>query len=128
MLDAFASVGAARFDVTWSTPAGDKEWFRRGMSLADLARVLPAMLDSAPDKQRNIIVRPHGLAVTFIQLDDLKALSLDRVAPAVFLIPRNLARKLSGLARDTGRGRQGLHPPRAQGRRPDRERRNPRRG
>jgi hypothetical protein len=86
MLDAFASVGATRFDVTWTTRAGDKEWFRRGMNLADLARVLPTMLDGAPDKQRNIIVRPHGPAVTFIQLDDLKALSLDRIAPAVFLI------------------------------------------
>jgi hypothetical protein len=86
MLEAFVSVGATRFDVTWTTCAGDKEWFRRAMSLADLARVLPAMLDSAPDKQRNIIVRPHGPAVRFIQLDDLQALSLDRVAPAVFLI------------------------------------------
>ena len=36
MLDAFASVGAARFDVTRTTRAGDKEFFRRGVSLADL--------------------------------------------------------------------------------------------
>ena len=86
MLDAFASVGASRFDVTWTTRAGDKEWFRRGINLPDLTRTMPAMLRSAPDMQRNIIVRPHGPAVTFIQLDDLKALSLDRIAPAVFLI------------------------------------------
>src|ERR1017187_5004878 len=85
MLDAFASVGATRFDVTWTTRAGDKEWFRRGMSLADLTRTLPSMLDSAPGKQRNVIVRPHGPAVTFIQLDDLKAANLTRLAPAVFL-------------------------------------------
>ncbi len=85
MLDAFASVGATRFDVTWTTRAGDKEWFRRGMGLGDLARALPAMLDSATGKQRNVIVRPHGSAVTFIQLDDLKGENLDRVAPAVFL-------------------------------------------
>jgi hypothetical protein len=86
MLDAFASVGATRFDVTWTTIAGDKEFFRRGMSLADLTRTLPAMLDSAPAKQRNVIVRPHGPDVTFIQLDDLKADNLPRLAPAVFLI------------------------------------------
>jgi RepB DNA-primase from phage plasmid len=86
MLDTFASVGATRFDVTWTTRAGDKEFFRRGMNLADLARSIPGMLRGAPDMQRNIIVRPHGPSVTFIQLDDLKALSLDRVAPAVFLI------------------------------------------
>jgi hypothetical protein len=86
MLDTFASVGATRFDVTWTTRAGDKEFFRRGMNLADLPRAMPAMLRSAPDMQRNIIVRPHGAGVTFIQLDDLKALSLDRIAAAVFLI------------------------------------------
>ena len=85
MLDAFASVGATRFDVTWTTRAGDKEWFRRGVSLADLTRTLPAMLDSAPGKQRNVIVRPHGPFVTFIQLDDLKAGNLPPLAPAVFL-------------------------------------------
>lgn len=84
MLDAFASVGANQFDVTWTTRAGEKEWFRR-MSLADLARTLPAMLDSAPAKQRNIIVRPHGPTVTFIQLDDLAPAMLAQLAPAVFL-------------------------------------------
>ena len=86
MLDAFASVGATHFDVTWTTRTGEKEWFRRGMSLADLVRTLPAMLDSAPAKQRNVIVRPHGPAVTFIQLDDLTPAMLSRLAPAVFLI------------------------------------------
>ena len=43
------------------------------------------MLDAAPGKQRNIIVRPHGPAVTFIQLDDLASAMLARLAPAVFL-------------------------------------------
>jgi hypothetical protein len=93
MLDAFASVGATHFDVTWTTRAGEKEWFRRNVSLADLSHTLPAMLDSAPANQRNVIVRPHGPAVTFIQLDDLAPTNLARLAPAVFLIletsPRN---------------------------------------
>ena len=84
MLDAFASVGATHFDVTWTTRAGEKEWFRR-MSLAEIGRTLPAMLDSAPAKQRNVIVRPHGPAVTFIQLDDLAPAMLASLAPAVFL-------------------------------------------
>jgi RepB DNA-primase from phage plasmid len=86
MIDTFASVGATRFDVTWTTRAGDKEFFRRSMSLADLQRTLPAMLDAAPAKQRNVIVRPHGPGVTFIQLDDLKTDQLARPAPAVFLM------------------------------------------
>jgi hypothetical protein len=50
-----------------------KEWFRRDVSLADLRRTVPAMLDIAPAHERNIIVRPHGPGVSFIQLDDLEA-------------------------------------------------------
>jgi hypothetical protein len=86
MLDAFASVGATRFDLTWTARTGGKEFFRRNVSRAELHRTLPVMLDNAPARQRNIIVRPHGDGVTFIQLDDLKAPALPRLAPAVFLI------------------------------------------
>jgi len=85
MLDTFASVGATRFDVTRTTRAGDKDWFRRSVSLADLAHTLPAMLDAAIAEERNVIVRPHGPGISFIQLDDLTAEQLPRVAPAVFL-------------------------------------------
>jgi RepB DNA-primase from phage plasmid len=85
MMEAFASVGATCFDLTWTTRAGAKEFFCRSVSLAELTRTLPAMLDTAIAKQRNLIVRPHGDSVTFIQLDDLKADQLSRVAPAVFL-------------------------------------------
>ena len=85
MLDIFASVGADRFDVTRTTAAGDKDWFRRGVSLADLARTLPAMLDAATAEQRNVIVRPHGPGVSFLQLDDLAADQLPALRPAVFL-------------------------------------------
>lgn len=28
MLDAFASIGATRFDVTWTTSIGNKEFYR----------------------------------------------------------------------------------------------------
>jgi RepB DNA-primase from phage plasmid len=85
MIEAFASVGATRFDVTWTNAAGDKELFRRGVSLADLRRTVIAMLDIAPAHQRNVIVRPRGPGVTFIQLDDLKADQLPPLAPAAFL-------------------------------------------
>ena len=86
MLDVFASVGATHFDLTLTSRSGAKESFRRGVTLADLSRALPSLLDSATRKQRNVIVRPHGLGVSFIQLDDLKADTLARLAPAVFLI------------------------------------------
>lgn len=85
MLDLFASVGADRFDVTRTTAAGDKDWFRRNVLLADLARTLPAMLDTATAEQRNVIVRPHGSSVSFLQLDDLTADQLPALRPAVFL-------------------------------------------
>ena len=129
MIDAFASVGATRFDVTWTTRAGDKEWFRRNVSLADLARTLPAMLDAAPAKQRNVIVRPHGPGVTFIQLDDLKADKLPALAPAVFLAletsPGNFQAWVA-LAETRGQGFCATAAERRR-RRSDRQRRNARR-
>ena len=85
MLDAFASVGATRFDVTWTTRSGEKEWFRRRLQLAELARTLPAMLDNAATaSERNVIVRPHGPGITFLQLDDLKADRLPALPPPCF--------------------------------------------
>jgi hypothetical protein len=86
MLDTFASVGATHFDVTTTTCAGDKNSFRRSVSLADLTHSLPAMLDAAAGKEINVIVRPHGAGVTFIQLDDLKVASLPALAAPVFLV------------------------------------------
>jgi RepB DNA-primase from phage plasmid len=86
MLDVFASVGADSFDVTWTNRAGDKEEFRRGVSLIEIAGTLPHMLDSAIARERNLIVRPHGSGVTFLQLDDLAAGKLSPLAPAVSLI------------------------------------------
>jgi hypothetical protein len=85
MLDSFASVGAMSFDVTLTTRSGTKDWFRRTVPLADLRRKLPDMLDAAASTERNVIVRPQGPSVTFIQLDDLKDHQLPALAPAVFL-------------------------------------------
>lgn len=86
MLETFASVGAMRFDMTWTNAAGAKQRFRRGVPLAALTRTLPAILAEAERRQHNVIVRPDGPGVTFIQLDDLKAPALTQLAPAVFLI------------------------------------------
>jgi hypothetical protein len=86
MLDAFASVGTTSFDVTWTDRSGKKVLFRRNVSLSDVTRTMPAMLERALPKECNVIVRPRGQGVTFVQLDDLKAESLPRIAPAVFLI------------------------------------------
>jgi RepB DNA-primase from phage plasmid len=85
MINIFASVGATRFDLTTTTAAGDKDQFRRAVPLAELMRTLPRLLDTAIAAQRNVIVRPHGPGISFLQLDDLKADQLARLAPAVFL-------------------------------------------
>src|SRR5215213_6908412 len=85
MLNCFASVGATRFDVTLTTRRGAKDWFRRSVPLVELARILPGMLETAASTERNVIVRPHGSGVAFLQLDDLAADRLPALAPAVFL-------------------------------------------
>jgi RepB DNA-primase from phage plasmid len=85
MLESFASVGATRFDVTLTTRSGTKDWFRRAVELSELRRKLPGMLDATASTERNVIVRPLGQGVSFIQLDDLKDHQLPPLAPAVFL-------------------------------------------
>jgi len=72
MLDAFASVGATRFEVTWIDLDEQKIFFRR-RSLAELTRSIPGILDTAARNRHNVIVRPRGNGVSFIQLDDLPA-------------------------------------------------------
>jgi hypothetical protein len=85
MIETFASAGATHFDMTWTNAAGEKQQFRRSMDLAELQRALPRMLDHAIAQQRNLIARPHGAGVSFVQLDDLKADRLAAVAPAALL-------------------------------------------
>ena len=58
-----------------------------------------------------MIVRPHGPAVTFIQLDDLKAENLARLAPAVFLILETSPGNFQAWVAMRGRGGQGLCAP-----------------
>jgi hypothetical protein len=86
MLDTFASVGATGFNVTWTTIADQPRRSRKGMSLAEIARAMPGILDAATAARLNVIVRPYGPDVWFIQLDDLKAEQLPRLAPRIFLI------------------------------------------
>ena len=85
MLDTFASAGATHFDVTWTNAAGEKQQFRRSVPLAGLQSALPRILDHAIEQRRNLIARPHGSGVSFVQLDDLKAERLAAVAPAALL-------------------------------------------
>jgi hypothetical protein len=113
MLDIFASVGAERFHVTWTNSAGHprrprglctrirarSDWLLQSptnpdwidavhieaISFADIERIVPAMLETASIERLNLIIRPHGPGVSFVQLDDLSSDKLPPLAPAVFL-------------------------------------------
>src|SRR5262249_53411937 len=86
MLSAFASVGAARFDLTLITLAGQKAGFQRGLTLPDLTARLDLLLEAADRHQHNVIVRPHTPPPVFLlQLDDLKEASLERIREQAFL-------------------------------------------
>jgi hypothetical protein len=102
MLDTFASCGAESFFVTKTElewPGHKQVKWGKAYQADDLRRLMPAMVRTAairksyplPDGERmmageNLIIRPMGQGVAFVQLDDLNAEQLDRVRPAVFII------------------------------------------
>src|SRR5262249_30625261 len=88
MLAAFASVGAERFDLTFTDTAGHKVAFRPDRSLDQMRPVLDAILHDAAERQHNVIVRPRGGNTSLIQLDDLDEAATQRLRPVSFLILR----------------------------------------
>jgi len=98
MLDTFTSVGARSFVVT-KTDINQQLIWGKTLPADDLRRLMPAMVRTAairkpcpiPDGEtvmagENLIIRPSGPGVAFVQLDDLNALQLERVRPAAFII------------------------------------------
>jgi len=102
MLDAFTSVGAQSFVVTKTElewPGHKKAKWGKTYQADDLRRLMPAMVRTAAIRKpiqihdgetvtagENLIIRPSGPGVAFVQLDDLNAEQLERVRPAVFII------------------------------------------
>ena len=86
MLDAFASVRAQRFDLTFTDIAGDKVGFRGNRTLDQLRGALPAILEDAAGQLHNVIVRPRSTGL--IQLDDLGEAVAERLRPVSFLVLR----------------------------------------
>lgn len=86
MLDVFASVGAAWFDITHTNIDGEKRGFRPRQSLEQTRRSMPYLVDAAARRQNNVIVRPHGGQAQLVQLDDLDAAGVGRVQAVAFLI------------------------------------------
>jgi len=88
MLDALASVGAQRFDLTITDTSGEKVGFRGNRTLDQLRPAMPEILQEAAEQRHNVIVRPRATGVTLIQLDDLGEDMAARLRPASFLIQR----------------------------------------
>jgi hypothetical protein len=88
MLDAFASVGARRFDLTFTDAAGGKAAFRGNCSLEQLRPAVADILREAADRQHNVIVRPRAPGAALIQLDDLDEPAAARLRPVSFLLLR----------------------------------------
>lgn len=85
MLNAFASVGAERFDLTFTDIIGEKVAFRSNQPLEQLRAAMPRILAHAEKRERNVIVRPRG---PVIQLDDLDDSAVEKLRPVSFLILR----------------------------------------
>jgi hypothetical protein len=88
MLDAFASVGARRFDVTFLDIDGGKRGFRPQQSVAQLRNSLPKLLPGLTERQNSLVVRPHADDAVLVQLDDLDAAALGRLEGVAFLTLR----------------------------------------
>ena len=86
MLDLFASLDVAAFDLTTTDLDGGKREFRRAVSGRALRQWIPHLLDAAIQHQHNLIVRPKRGAVELVQLDDLSGAMLKRLRAAAFLI------------------------------------------
>lgn len=88
MLDAFASAGAQRFDLTFTDVAGKKVGFRGNRTLDQLRPAISAILQEAAERQHNVILRPHSTGAALIQLDDLGEDMAARLRPVSFLVLR----------------------------------------
>jgi hypothetical protein len=85
MLDAFSSVGATHFDVTFLDIEGKKRGFRPMQSARQVKHSLPRLFPGLKERQNSLVVRPHSGASAIIQLDDLKADTLAPVRDVSFL-------------------------------------------
>jgi hypothetical protein len=105
MLDVFTSVGARSFLLTKLDLLQQKIW-AKSYTAVELRDTLPAIIRTAEVRKpiavsegnvmlagENVIIRPSGPGITFVQLDDLSADQLSRITPASFAIietsPRN---------------------------------------
>jgi hypothetical protein len=104
MLDAFTSVGADRFHVTFTNLREEETGFFKNRTVPSIRYNLPAWVKRAGERHsitlpatkeqseetilagESLIIRPYTPpAVVLVQLDDLEQKQLERVRPAAFL-------------------------------------------
>jgi hypothetical protein len=87
MIDLFESVGARRFDITFTDTDQNKRGFRAGQSLEEVrSSFRSTLLSSCEARGTNIIVRPQSIeSVLLVQLDDLDGAAIERVKPVAFM-------------------------------------------
>lgn len=88
MLDAFASVGATHFDVTFLDIEGRKRGFRAKQTTREVKHSLPLLFPGLLERQNSLVVRPHSETASVIQLDDLKQETLAPLRGVAFLTLR----------------------------------------
>jgi hypothetical protein len=101
MLNAFASVGAAVFNLTLTDIRGDNIPRLRYLAglrphpetkrlpdigLDELRRRIGRVLQDAAGALHNVIIRPRSSSTTLIQLDDLDSAMAERIASWAFLV------------------------------------------
>src|ERR1700735_5527992 len=90
-LEAFASVGANHFDVTFLDIDGAKRGFRKAQSASQLRSSLPKLFPGLTERQNSLVIRPvnqfaaPGKEIALIQLDDLDFEALERLRRFSFL-------------------------------------------
>jgi hypothetical protein len=87
MLEAFASVGAYRYDFTALDINGEKKAFRRVLSLGKAKQVFDAWMCGSTGKQNSVIVRPYFKGCV-VQLDDIGHDTAAKLQPYSFLTIR----------------------------------------
>lgn len=85
MLDAFGSVGATHFDVTFLDIEGKKRGFRPLQSARQVKHSLHLLFPGLQERQNSLVIRPHSETSTLIQLDDLKSETLAPSRDVAFL-------------------------------------------
>lgn len=104
MLDAFASVGATYFDVTFLDIDGRKRGFRPQQSTRGLKHSLPLLFPGLMQRQNSLVVRPVSDTTTLIQLDDLNAETLAPLRAVSFLSLRTSPGNFQSWVAVTGLG------------------------